>query len=434
MYKKFIQSFVCDEQGSVLIFMSIVLFVGFSIAALAIDGSFLYLLKNRLQTTADIAVLAAVEQIPNGEDAILATAVEYVTKNMSVSDHGNVLVTSDVLTGNWDTSTRVFTPGDTPLNAVQVTTRRSQDNSNTVGTFFASIFGFNSVDVVTSAIGARLIYGDSCVLALSTTASDAVSTSGTANVSIDGCYVMSNSVADDSVSVGGTSTLDVDCISTVGEVSGSPTLNTCSSPNTGVKPVPDPYADIAMPSVSHCDYNGNYNTQDGSLVDGNGDGYIKVCGKLTIKGNFTLESNKTYIITGDFAVNATAVTAAINVTFIVENKVTINGGATFNISAPDYDQQFTGQAGMVFIQDPSTPNSPNNEVKLNGGSTTEFTGVIYVPNNDVTFTGGNESNSDGCTQIVALTISFGGNADLDNNCSIAGVESIDLYSPSSLVR
>lgn len=434
MYKKFIQSFVRDEQGSVLVFVSIALFAAFGIAALAVDASYLYVLKNRLQTTADIAVLAAVEQIPNGEDAILATAVAYATKNMSVSDHGNVLVTSDVLTGNWNTSNRVFTPGDTPLNAVRIITRRAQANGNTAGTFFAGIFGIDSVDIVTSVIGARLIYGDSCVLALSTTASDSVSTIGTANVSIDGCYVMSNSVADDSVSVGGTSTLAVDCISTVGEVTGSPTLNTCSEPNIGVKPVPDPYADISIPSVSYCDYNGNYNIQDGSLVDDNGDGYIKVCGKLTIKGNFTLESDKTYIITNEFAVNATAATSAINVTFIVEDKVTINGGATFNISAPDYDQQFTGQAGMVFIQDPSTPNSPNNEVKLNGGSTTEFTGVIYVPNNDVTFTGGNETNSDGCTQIVALTISFGGNADLDNNCSIAGVKSIDLYSPSSLVR
>ena len=433
MYRKCIQAFVRDEQGSVLVFMSIALFAAFSIAALAVDMSYFYLLKNRLQTAADVAVLAAVKQLPD-EDATRATAVAYAIKNMPISEHGSVLVTSDVVIGNWDSSIRVFTPDDTPLNAVRVVTRRAQDNGNAAGTFFARVIGFDAVDITTSAIGASLVFGESCVLALSPTASGAVSTIGTANVSIDGCYVMSNSSAPDSVSVGGTSTLDVDCISTVGEVTGSPTLNTCSSPNTGVKPVPDPYADIVMPSVSYCDYNGNYNTQDGSLVDSNDDGYIKVCGKLTIKGNFTLQDDVTYIITGDFAVNSTAVASATSVTFIVENKVTINGGAIFNISAPTWDQQFADQTGMVFIQDPSTPYSPNNEVKLNGGSTTEFTGVIYVPNNDITFTGGNESNSDGCTQIVALTISFGGNADLDNNCSILGVESIDLYASSSLVR
>lgn len=430
MYKKFMN----DEKGSVMIFMSIILFVGFSVAALAVDTSYFYVLKNRLQTTADIAVLASVEQIPNGEDAIRATALEYALKNMSVSDHGNILLTSDILTGNWDTDSRTFTPGDTPLNAVKVTTQRSQDNSNTAGTFFANIFGTDSVNVVTSSIGARLIYGESCVLALSTTASNSVSTSGTANVSISGCHVASNSVAADSISVGGTSTLEVDCISTVGDVTGSPTLNVCSEPNVGVRPIPDPYADIVMPTGVPCDYNGNYSLQDGSLVDGNGDGYIKVCGRLTIKGNFTLEDYKTYIITSTFSVNATAVTSATSVTFIVEDNVIINGGASFNISAPDYDQQFVGQAGMVFIQDPSTPNHVNNTVLLNGGSNTEFTGVIYVPNNDVTFTGGNTTGSDGCTQIVALTISFGGNADLDSDCDLAGVESIDLYSPSSLVN
>jgi hypothetical protein len=89
---------------------------------------------------------------------------------------------------------------------------------------------------------------------------------------------------------------------------------------------------------------------------------------------------------------------------------------------------------MVFIQDPSTSYSPSNKVTLNGGSNTEFTGVIYVPNNDVTFTGGNVTDSNGCTLIVGLTVSFSGNADMENNCSLLGVTAIDLSGPSSLVR
>ena len=97
--------------------------------------------------------------------------------------------------------------------------------------------------------------------------------------------------------------------------------------------MPDPYAAIlTRPTVSYCDKSGNYSTQNGSLSDVNGDGYIKVCGRLTIKGNFTLQNNKTYILEGAFAVNSGASASATGVTFIVQDSVTINGGSTFSIS------------------------------------------------------------------------------------------------------
>lgn len=429
--KKSIQVFLNDQRGSVITFMAVGIFVAVGMAAFAVDASYFYILKNRLQTTADIAALASVRQFPD-ENMMLTVALEYSTKNMPINNHGNVLANTDVETGNWNSNTRTFTPANNPLNAVRIITRRSQANDNAAGTFFANIFGIVSVDITTSAIAALTATGEICVLALSPTASDAISTSGGAPVSLDGCSIMANSTADDSVSIGGSSALEVDCISTAGGVSGTPTLNTCGEVNDNASPIPDPYADLVMPIVSYCDY-GTYNTQDGSLSDINGDGYIKVCGKLTIKGNFTLQDNVTYIIEDAFAMNAGAVATATSVTFIAQNKVSINGSTSLSLTAPNWDQQFVGQTGMVLIQDPSTPNSPNNQVKLNGGSDTEFTGVIYVPNNDVTFTGGNSSDDDGCTQIVGLTVSFTGGADIENNCSMLGVSSLVLSS-SSLVR
>jgi uncharacterized protein (DUF2147 family) len=228
--------------------------------------------------------------------------------------------------------------------------------------------------------------------------------------------------------------LDVECVSTNGGVSGTPTM-LCADANEGVSTMADPYASLTMPSDPIlCDKSGNYNTQNGSLTDIHGDGYIKVCGRLTIKGNFTLQSNITYIIEDAFAVNSGASASATGVTFIVQDSVTINGGSMFSISAPTSDLKFAGQSGMVLIQDPSTAYSPSNKVRLNGGSNTEFTGVIYVPNNDITFTGGNSTDSNGCTQIVGLTVSFGGNADMENNCGALGVTALDLSGPSSLVR
>ena len=431
--KRFIRAFRRDERGSTLALMAIGLFASAGIAALAVDIGYFYLLKGNLQTTADVSALAAVRQLPD-EDAARTTAVAYAIMNMPTSAHGNVLASTDVVTGNWDSGSRTFTAAGTPLNAVQVVTRRSQANGNAAGTFFARVIEHNFVDIRSSAVAVASSDGEACVLALSGSASGAVGTSGGGVVDMDGCSVMANSNAADAVSVGGGSVLDVECVSTRGGVSGTPAM-VCATANEGVSIMPDPYAAIlTLPTVSYCDKSGNYSTQNGSLSDINGDGYIKVCGRLTVKGNFTLQNNKTYILEGAFAVNSGASASATGVTFIVQDSVTINGSSSFTISAPISDREFDGQSGMVLIQDPSTPNSPSNQVRLNGGSNTEFTGVIYVPNNDITFTGGNVTDSNGCTQIVGLTVSFSGSADIENNCSLLGVTALDLSGPSSLVR
>jgi Flp pilus assembly protein TadG len=429
---RFIRAFLRDERGGTMLLMAIGLLASASVAALAIDIGYFYLIKGRLQTTADVSALAAVRQLPD-EDAARTAAVAYAALNMPTNQHGSVLASADIMTGNWDSGSRTFTPAGAPLNAVEVVTRRSQANGNAAGAFFARIIEKDSIDIKSSAIAVIGTDGEACVLALSGSASGAVSTSGGAIVSLDACSVMANSNAADAVSVGGGSVLEVECVSTAGGLSGSPTMD-CASANEGISAFADPYASLAMPVVSYCDKSGNYSAQNGSLTDINGDGYIKVCGRLTIKGTFTLENNRTYIIEDAFAVNSGASASATGVTFIVQDSVTINGGSIFSISAPTEDREFDGQSGMVFIQDPSTSYSPSNKVKLNGGSNTEFTGVIYVPNNDVTFTGGNASNNNGCTQIVALTVSFSGNADVDSECSLLGVTVLDLSGPSSLVR
>ena len=430
---RFLRALQRDERGGTMLLMAIGLLASASMAALAVDMGYFYLLKTQLQTTADVSALAAVRQLPD-EDAARTAAVAYAALNMPTSEHGSVLAASDVVPGNWDSGSRTFTAAGTPLNAVQVVTRRSQANGNAAGSFFARIIDRDAIDIKSSAVAVSSTDGEACVLALSSSASGAVSTSGNANVSMDGCSVMANSNAADAVSVGGNSVLDVDCISTNGGVSGTPTM-LCAAANEGVSTLADPYASLTLPSDPIlCDKPGNYSTQNGSLTDIHGDGYIKVCGRLTIKGNFTLQSNITYIIEDAFAVNSGASASATGVTFIVQDSVTINGGSTFSISAPTSDLKFAGQAGMVLIQDPSTPYSASNKVKLNGGSNTEFTGVIYVPNNDITFTGGNSTDSNGCTQIVGLTVSFSGNANMENNCAALGVTALDLSGPSSLVR
>ncbi len=146
-------SFLQDQRGSVFAIMGVSIVMAAGIAALTIDMGYLYVLKGRLQATADFATMAAVVQLPD-ENAARTTALEYAAKNMPASEHGGVLANADVVAGNWDAGTRTFTPGDTPVNAVRVVTRRAQANGNAAGLFFASVLGFQQVDIETAAIAA----------------------------------------------------------------------------------------------------------------------------------------------------------------------------------------------------------------------------------------------------------------------------------------
>ncbi len=176
--RKSVDAFLQDQRGSVFAIMGFGLVMAAGLAALAIDMSYLYGLKGRLQTTADFAVLAAVSQLPD-EDAARTMALDYAAKNMPASEHGGVLANADAVTGNWDAGTRTFTPAGDPINAVRVVTRRSQANGNAAGLFFASVLGFNQVDVETSAT-ASFQSGGACVVALDPSVDDALKISGNA--------------------------------------------------------------------------------------------------------------------------------------------------------------------------------------------------------------------------------------------------------------
>ena len=158
-------AFLQDQRGSILTIMGFGLVIAVGFTALAVDLNYMYMLRSKLQTTADFAALAAVVELPD-EDAARTTALEYTAKNMPASEHGGVLANADVVAGNWIPNTRTFTPGDTPLNAIRVVTRRTQDNGNPVRLFFASVFGFEEADIAVSAIAVSRSTGMELMLVL----------------------------------------------------------------------------------------------------------------------------------------------------------------------------------------------------------------------------------------------------------------------------
>jgi Flp pilus assembly protein TadG len=141
-----------DERGAVLVLVVAFISIIFGLAALAIDGGNLYVMRDRMQAAADAASLAGVSQLPTVA-SVQTAAVSYAVKNLPAAEgNGNVLSNSDIVIGHWNTATRVFTPGASPSDAVQVTVRRTTASGNAVPTYFAGLIGFPTVNVIAQAI------------------------------------------------------------------------------------------------------------------------------------------------------------------------------------------------------------------------------------------------------------------------------------------
>ena len=140
-----------DCRGAVYIWTAfgIIGLVGF--AGLAIDMSYFYVARNQLQTSADSAALAGAVRMSNSAE-MKAEAKKYAQMNLGGDDQ--ILTDADIQRGTWDFDSKTFTAGGANANAVRVTTRMSQANGNAAGTFFASVLGFQTVDISTSAVAA----------------------------------------------------------------------------------------------------------------------------------------------------------------------------------------------------------------------------------------------------------------------------------------
>ncbi len=143
-----------DERGAVLLITTVYMPVIVGFFSLAVDMSYVYRSVSMLQSTADAAALAAVDDALENAlsfNSSCTVAKNYASLNLAVAQYGNVLKQnsgdcSDVVLGNWqttnncadsETGTSFFCAGGT-INAVKVTTRMSSVNGNPLVLAFIS--------------------------------------------------------------------------------------------------------------------------------------------------------------------------------------------------------------------------------------------------------------------------------------------------------
>jgi len=386
-------------------------------AGLAIDVGTWQVNKRKLQGAADQAALAAALANDLGYSA--TTEAKAVTASYGFVDgHSGVTVTV-----NQPPSQGSYT---TDSNAVEVIVAQVQPQY--LSRFFLSTAPTASVrSVALYGTGGGSGSGQSgvmCIMALDQTgklAVEAIDVDGGATIVAPDCDVYNDSLNSDGTDVTGSGTLSARNFYLSGgwETGGGGTLTHSGVLKTYVNPMPDPYAGLAIPSYSGCtktNYSLGPNSSD-TLSPG------VYCGGMDIKGTLTLNPG-TYILDGgDFHANSTATITGNGVTICLTSssgsnygRVNVEGGAALNLTAPKIGAT-KGVIGMTLWEDKSaTDQGP----KFNGGSSQIINGAIYLPSQNVTFNGGSSTGTS-CMQLVALTITFSGNANFKHSCSGYGV-------------
>lgn len=405
-----------DRRGNYAVITALMSPVLIGSAGLATEGGMWMYVHQSLQGAADSAALSAAALYALNTSGNLDNQAQSV-----VSTYGYTVGTSGTtVTVNRPPATGAYT-GNTKAIEVIVTTQQSR--------LLSSLFSTGNVTLSGRAVAVPGNDGTGCVLSLNPTVSGGVTSKGSSGITLTQCSVFDDSNNSSALINGGAATIDALSVNVVGQVSGGSGITTTQGVNTGISAIPDPYADVVMPTAGSCDHNNmTYKTtvtidpgvycngiqlNAGAVVTMNPGIYFIDRGSLQMAGGSTLQgTGVTIIFTSTTGSNYAS--------------ATINGGATLAITAPT-----TGPtAGIALFGDRNMPTS--NTYKFNGGTNQVIGGAVYFPKGTLQYAGGNNTDTN-CTQVIADSVTFVGNSLLKINCSGSGTRPIGT-SMASLVE
>jgi Flp pilus assembly protein TadG len=161
------------NRGIAVIYIALLLVVLLAFVGLAVDLGYMYLVKTQLQNAADSAALAGSSKLSEiGSNDIVqlsarAEAISFASKNTATKIPVSILSDStnafndanDITVGYWDGTS--YTAGKTPINAIEVRTRRTPTSPDKqVSLFFGRILGWDKMSASAVALAGRGNRGD----------------------------------------------------------------------------------------------------------------------------------------------------------------------------------------------------------------------------------------------------------------------------------
>ena len=391
-----------DSSGNVAVIAALGLLPIMSVVGLALDFHTAENRKADVQAALDMSVVNATKALQEGASfdevrQALADSMAKITANQAdgLSCRGSQPEISE-------TKDKVYAS-------------YTCDQETSIGTMLGiKTIGFD--------VAARAVYrsvSDGCILALGPVAPEGVRVSGSARVNTDGCSVMSNVLGPDSVYVSGAAKLEASCVYAAGGIGDLSAITTtaCIAPVPNDGRIRDPYEDIQITEdVASMKCEKPVKTSSGTYTLPAG----RYCGAdVKLMGDIQLEDGGVYYFDGaDLEMRSSWSTLAgkdVTLVFMNDAEFSNANGGTVNLSAPTSGDW----SGILMYGDRDTTSS-GAYMKIAGNNYSTMTGALYFPKTDIEFRGTSDS-ADGCTQLVARSVDFGGDANLRSQCELAGV-------------
>lgn len=390
------------------VFMSLVMmgFLGF-----ALDVGYFFQQERQAQAAADAAAIAAAEEYSYGNSSNVQSAANAIAAlngfDPAASTNPATVTITQPTSGNYATSS-----GGSPSGWVQATVTRP------VPTFFLA--AFNRLGTMTVAGTATAGQGETsptCICLEGTSGMD-LNMSNNSKLTATGCGVTVNSSSNNAVGVVGSATLSALSLGTV-----SSTWNNISNINNNGKitsstdivlgissgcnptlPTLPTYSSCTADPLTHYGNGGSTYTVGPNSGNGTTTGGNTICyNSLTIGSNndtVTLNPGVYVINGGSLHWLSGPQKGGSGVSFFLVNgaTVTIDNGANPTISAPTSGTY----QNVLFYQ----PASNTNAMSLQGGSTTNMSGIVYAPGAALTV--GNGSSSTISLGVVAQSMTLNG--------------------------
>jgi hypothetical protein len=395
-----------DTSGAAAVVIALSMPVTIGGLGLGAETGYWYFSQRKVQNAADIAAYAGAVALRSGR-----STTEIGTAALDGANDTGFMQARGVIATNTPPLTGAFA-GD--AQAVEVILREDLPR------MFTAIYSDDDVPVSGRAVAQITAGSQTCVLALDPSAPGAVTFIGNSGTLLVGCSVHSNSLATDSVIVTGSAAVETPCVSAGGGVNADSGLlmTVCSSPYENADVVPDPYADIPVPTAvlgEGCKANNTFGgaaTATYSITGG------RYCNGMKVQRTVNMAPGVYVVDGGTLDITSTAKIYGTGVTFYLTNGATVkmNGTAEAQLVAPNSGDY----SGVLMFVD---RNEPYNTHTINGNLASKVNGAIYSASGKVEFLGGS-TVAGGCTQVVARSITFSGNAKVGVDCTTSGVRDI----------
>lgn len=410
--------FFSDDRGAVAIIMGLVLPVLIGMVGLAVEVGSWFGERRSLQSAADAAALAGAWDLLSGSNATVTTsATTYATRNGFSTSSGTITVNTPPSSGSYTTD----------ATAVEVILTRTQS------LLFSALFLGSNITISARAVANSGAQGLGCLIALDSSASDALHMDSNAQVNLDGCGITVNSSSSDAFTLDSNAEATADFVRVTGnyDTAGNSSID-ADTITTGAAATADPYADITMPAVGACDET-NYQLGTNASATLNPGVY---CGGFRMRSNSSATLNPgTYIINGGtFSMDSNTTLSGSGVTIILTGSgsdyatININSNAEIDLVAPSSGDY----TGIAIMQDRDAPSTATNT--LDSNVVLEVSGSLYFPNNPLRLRSNARITSDsaaGCALVIADTVELDSNSRININNSEAACSSLGVPTSTS---